>query len=340
MFSYVLPPHLIAQTPDPHRDQCRLMVINRQTESISHCRFDEIGDFCQNMHLVVNNTRVMKARFWGKKSSGARIEILLVNQTEKTTTTEDWEMVVRPRKRLAIGTIIEIIPHQFTVTIRDLLPAGTVIGTLSGDDIPKLRNQFGRIPFPPYIESSRQGADTEILGTHYQTVYATAEGAVAAPTAGLHFTPRLFQNLESRGITRSELTLHVGLGTFQPIKDIETHVMHTEPFMISKPVADYVTTQILSGRVLAVGTTVIRALESAWDGTRLIAGEQSTQLFIRPGYPFSTASALVTNFHLPGSTLLLLVEAFMGRKLLERAYATAIDRGYRFYSFGDAMLIL
>ncbi|MDR7522224.1 MAG: tRNA preQ1(34) S-adenosylmethionine ribosyltransferase-isomerase QueA [Armatimonadota bacterium] len=333
-FDYTLPPDLIAQEPASPRDASRLLVVDRATGRLTHRIFREIGDYLRPGDvLVLNDTRVMPARLRGRRTpSGGAVELLMVRPAAAGA----WEALVRPGRRLPPGSVVEVGPHAVRLEIGERLPDGRRLVRLQdGGEILDLLHRTGEVPLPPYIRAPI--GDRE----RYQTVYARHEGAVAAPTAGLHFTPELLERLRGQGVQIVTLTLHVGPGTFRPIvaDDIAGHRMDPEPYAISPEAAGTIARR--RGRLVAVGTTVVRALESAIgpDG-RVRSGQGWTDLFIAPGYAFRGTEILVTNFHLPKTTLLLLVCAFAGRELVLRAYHEAIRERYRFYSFGDAMLIL
>jgi S-adenosylmethionine:tRNA ribosyltransferase-isomerase len=338
-FDYALPVELIAQRPVSPRDASRLLVVDRGSGRLSHRTFREIGDYLRpGDALVVNDTRVLPARLRGRRAgTGGAVEVLVLRAAADGA----WEALVQPGQRLREGMIVEIQADQtggppIALRIGARLPDGRRLVSLpAGQDMVAVLHTAGEVPVPPYIK--RVPDDPE----DYQTVYARVEGAVAAPTAGLHFTPGLLDALRGRGVRVIALTLHVGLGTFQAVTadDITQHRMDREHYTISPEAAAAINGR--RGRLVAVGTTVVRALEGAAgpDG-RVAAGSRWTDLFICPGVAFRAIEALVTNFHLPRTTLLMLVCAFAGRELILRAYDEAIRARYRFYSFGDAMLIL
>jgi S-adenosylmethionine:tRNA ribosyltransferase-isomerase len=350
-FHYELPAELIAQTPAPQRDQSRLLVLQRDSDSITHRFFGDLttclraGDL-----LVLNDARVLRARLRGVKSpGGSQLEILLAHPVQ----TNDWWCLLRPGKRVRPGTRIEFHrspePEPVTATVLEKNPQGLYRLAFAGvDDLLRVLDLMGEVPLPPYITrvpGHTQSADSE----RYQTVYARTPGAVAAPTAGLHFTPRLLADLESVGVELCHVTLHVGLGTFAPIQSatVEGHVMHTERFELDARAADQLNAARADGRrIIAVGTTSMRVLEHAAAQSRFIPSTGETRLFIHPPYRFRAVNGLITNFHLPASTLLMLVSAFAdpgglsGRERILRAYNEAIQQRYRFFSYGDAMLIL
>ena len=334
-FDYTLPPEMIAQTPVEPRHAARLLVLERRTGKMEHTRFREIGSYLEPGDLlVVNQTRVIPARMYARKSSGGKIEVLLLNKKGETT----WEVLVGG-KRMDAGKSFSVIGG----------PQGTILEVLEGsrrmvqfdEQIEPFLNTAGHVPLPPYIHETLQDRE------RYQTVYAAMPGSAAAPTAGLHFTRELMDRLSSRGIGFASVDLQVGLDTFAPVteEDAEEHTIHCEWCSVPVDVVEEVRrTKAAGKRVVAVGTTSMRSLESAAIGAEpgeiLHPVEGQTGLFILPGYSFKVVDALITNFHLPRSTLLMLVSAFAGRECILKTYQAAIEDGYRFYSFGDAMLIL
>lgn len=344
-FDYDLPPELIAQTPVEPRDASRLLVVERATGRLYHRTFRDLGEFLRPGDLlVVNDTRVIRARLHGQREpSGGRVEVFLLRRLAGGTG-EAWECLVRPGRRLRTGATVSFGPRG---ELKGRILAETeggkreVVFTSPEGDAAGWLERLGEVPLPPYITTPLSD------GERYQTVYACHEGSVAAPTAGLHFTPELLARLETQGIRRTALTLHVGLGTFRPVQaeTVEEHVMHSEYWELPSVAADAVNTARRAGdRVVAVGTTACRTLESAAkdlpEGGELVAGHGWTDLFIYPGYRFRAVDALLTNFHLPRSTLLMLVSALAGPDLIRHAYEEAVRERYRFFSFGDAMLIL
>ena len=340
-FDYDLPAELIAQEPAKQRDQSRLLRVGRGEASLSHHRFsDLLGLLPKDCVLVCNNTRVIPARLRGKKTTGGKAELLLVRRTAAEG--EVWQVLCKGGQKQKIGGRINFADHFWGKWV-DVPRAGQgSMRFFPEKDFQRLVEQHGEVPLPPYIRRSpgRHAADQE----RYQTVYARQPGAVAAPTAGLHFTPALLDKLVRSGIQLCFVTLHVGLGTFQPIRveRVETHTMGTESYEIEAATAECINTAKASGRkIIAVGTTTTRALESSAQQTgQVLPGPNQSDLFIHPGYEFRVIDGLITNFHLPRSTLLLLVSAFAGRKRILHAYAEAVKRRYRFYSYGDAMLIV
>jgi S-adenosylmethionine:tRNA ribosyltransferase-isomerase len=337
-FDYELPDHLIAQYPAQRRDESRLMVLRRRTGSIEHHIFRELpqlldlGDL-----LVMNNTRVLPARLYGRRQrTGGRWEGLFLGESEGK-----WKLACQTRGTLQPDEIIDVEPPGLFLRLIKKTEEGHWLALPNcSEPAPVVLEQYGSTPLPPYIRRGRaEACDTE----RYQTVYASQPGAIAAPTAGLHFTSSVFEALETRGIERTFLTLHVGAGTFEPIRtaDFREHVMHAEYGELPVTAADAIQRcRQRNGRVVAVGTTSVRVLETvaATGGIRPWQGE--TRLYIYPPYEFRAIDALITNFHLPRSTLLLLVGAFAGPELLRTAYEAAIAEKYHFYSYGDAMLIL
>ena len=337
-YDYDLPDALIAQQPCSERDASRLMVVDRKRRKIHHTQFSQIGEFLPPRSLlVINNTKVIPARLLGKKlPTGAKIELLLTRQKRAHT----WEALVKPGRRVKSGTRLTFGDGALTgkILAKSSLGLYTVRFKYDGD-FDEVLAQLGSVPLPPYIKREANRADTE----EYQCVYAREAGAIAAPTAGLHFTLELMDKLRRGGIHHVPLTLHVGLGTFQPVKvaDIEMHKMHAEYFELSQTSANRINTAKREGRsIVAVGTTSVRALETVASAGNVEPYRGYTDIFIYPGYQFKAVDALVTNFHLPKSTLLMLVSAFAGHGLIFEAYQEAIKQKYRFYSYGDAMLIL
>ncbi|MBW8009723.1 MAG: tRNA preQ1(34) S-adenosylmethionine ribosyltransferase-isomerase QueA [Chloroflexi bacterium] len=335
-FDYELPSELIAQTPIEPRDASRLLVLDRQAGSIAHHKFHDIGDYLKSGDLlVVNQTRVLRARLYARKvPTGGRVEILLLNQKDDLT----WQVLVGG-KGVTSGKRLELENGLQMEVIAQL--AGSHRMVRFEQPIEGFLEQIGHVPLPPYINTPL--ADSE----RYQTVYARDSGSAAAPTAGLHFTAQLIEKLKDRGVGLSTVTLHVGLDTFAPVTeaDPQDHKIHTEWCRLSAETAQTINkTRKNGGRIVAVGTTSVRVLEtgaqSAASGNAVGAFENPSDLFILPGHTFRAVDTLITNFHLPRSSLLMLVSAFAGRERILDAYQTAIQEGYRFYSFGDAMLII
>lgn len=340
-FDYDLPSHLIAQFPLNKRDDCRLMFLDRKYGKTDHYRFSDILSLLKKGdRLVFNDTRVIPARIYGIKDNGLRIEFLFLEKIDRFT----WTALIGPARRLRIGSMVQVenCPGCFFKVIQ-VLPNGDRVVQLTGKDVFSIEHileKYGHLPLPHYIQRN----DTEFDRDSYQTVYARKNGAVAAPTAGLHFTDELLQKLSMQGIDVSFLTLHVGIGTFRPVKesDPRKHVMHEEWFELSEETVNQIQkTREKGGRIVAVGTTVVRVLEHcAKDSSLLQACCGKTKLLILPPYNFRIVDGLITNFHLPKSTLLMLVCAFGGQKETMDAYRAAVNNSYRFYSYGDAMLIL
>ncbi|WP_456455620.1 tRNA preQ1(34) S-adenosylmethionine ribosyltransferase-isomerase QueA [Thermovibrio sp.] len=338
LFDYNLPKELIAKYPKEPRDSSRLMVLNRKTGEVEHKIFRQIVDYLREGDLLVlNDTKVIPARLFGELPTGAKVEVLLLRQVEPLT----WEVMARPARKLKPGRKV-IFDRELSAEVVGYLGEGKRLlkFNVEGDKtFMEKVYQLGHVPLPPYLEREDTQEDRE----RYQTVFASKEGSVAAPTAGLHFTQSLLTELEKKGVIIKKLTLHVGPGTFKPVKveEVENHKMDYETYQIPQETASEVNRAKEEGRrVIAVGTTVVRTLESAADEEgKVRAGEGSTNLFIYPGYEFKVIDALITNFHLPRSTLLMLVSAFAGRERVLNAYKEAVRLGYRFYSFGDAMFI-
>ena len=339
-FDYDLPQELIAQDPLGERDQARVLVVRRDSGALDHHLFAELPELLEPKDLLVlNDTRVLPARLRGqRRRTGGKWEGLFLRRAADGS----WEMLSKTRGRLYKEEIIDLEGGLGLRPVRQLAPGHWLMAPESKEDFVELLNRFGEVPLPCYI---RRGHAREADRERYQTVFARRAGAVAAPTAGLHFTPRVFERLRQRGIAWAFVTLHVGAGTFQPIKvaDYRQHAMHAEWGSLPADTAAAIDAcKQRGGRVIAVGTTTVRVLETAAraGSQRLAAWSGESSLFIYPPFEFRVVDALVTNFHLPRSTLLLLVAAFSGSDLLRRAYTTAIEQRYRFYSYGDAMLVL
>lgn len=333
-FDYHLPAKLIAQHPNEPRDECRLMVVDRHSCNFQHSRFRNLPDFLSPRDLVVlNNTRVIPARLYAsRKGQQDRIEVLLLRCVAGNV----WEVLIRPGKKARPGMCLVFEPGRFEATVVD--DACTAIRKLEFEYSGKFQdwiNKLGEVPLPPYINRLPEQEDQH----YYQTVFAQEEGSIAAPTAGLHFSEELL-----RRVLTCEITLHVGYGTFKPIlKDaVEAHTMDVEHYKVGQDAAAQIKNQLAKNeRVVTVGTTTTRALEHVFANRGdMVPDQGATDLFIYPGFKFEVTGALITNFHLPRSTLLLLVSAFAGKDLIEECYREAIDQKYRFYSYGDAMLIL
>lgn len=335
-FYYDLPEELIAQTPIEPRDASRLFVLNKNTSERSHTVFSKLTDYLKAGDcLVLNNTRVLPARIYGKRiDTGSIVEFLLLKNIENTV----WECIAGPGKKARVGHSF-IFSERMTAQVIEVLENGNRIVKFNCDgNFYEVLDEIGQMPLPHYI--TKELEDKE----RYQTVYSENLGSAAAPTAGLHFTKEMLEKIENMGVKIAYVTLHVGLGTFRPVKadDIKDHVMHTEHFMISKETADIInSTKENGGRVICVGTTSCRTVESAASMYGEIKEcEGDTSIFIYPGYSFKCMDALITNFHLPESTLIMLVSAFAGYDFTMDSYKIAVEEKYRFFSFGDAMLIV
>ena len=335
-FDYYLPPELIAQDPIEPRDASRLLIVDRKSGSIRHSIFRELGKELQpGDMLVLNDTKVLPARVYAYKESGARIELLLLKQTGLDV----WQCLVRPGNKARVGVKLLFASDAMRAEIIDVAEEGSRLVRFEHDgDFFQLLEQLGTMPLPPYIKKPLKDQN------RYQPVYARERGSAAAPTAGLHFTNALLDSLREQDVLIEKVLLHVGLGTFRPVKadKVEDHVMHSEFFRITEETASRINdARSKGGRIIAVGTTSVRTLETAADedGT-LHKAEGWTQKFIYPGYKFKIVDGMITNFHLPKSTLLMLVSAFTGRDLVMKAYQTAIEQHYRFFSFGDACFFI
>ena len=340
-FYYDLPEELIAQFPSEKRDGCRLMTLDRNTGKIEHKIFSDIIDYLRPEDmLVVNSSKVIPARLLGKtKKTGSDIELLLLRMLDSG----EWETLVRPGKRAKEGASFDFGDGELYAEVTEVLPDGNRIvkfdyDRTKHDSIYSVLDAVGNMPLPPYITKKLENKDD------YQTVYAKTEGSAAAPTAGLHFTEELLGKIKEKGVGYGEVTLHVGLGTFRPVKvdSIEDHLMHSEYFVMTEAVAEEINRRrAAGGRIIAVGTTSCRVLESVSDESgKVHAMSGETAIFIYPGYKYKALDALITNFHLPESTLIMLVSALAGKENVMNAYAEAVKERYRFFSFGDAMLIV
>ena len=335
-FDYELPEELIAQTPIEKRDESRLMVLDREKQTIEHRKFKNIIEYLKPGDVLVrNNTKVIPARIYGKKETGANVEFLLLHNIEG----DIWECIVRPGNKLHIGTKVIFGDGLLKAEILDIMEGGTrKVKFYYNGIFNEILDKIGLMPLPPYIHEELKEKD------RYQTVYAKYEGSAAAPTAGLHFTEELFEDLRKKGVEIANVTLHVGIGTFRPVKEenVEEHKMHTEHFYIKKEDVEKINNAKKEGRrVIAVGTTSCRVLESIADENGFVKEtEEDTGIFIYPGYKFKCIDGLITNFHLPQSTLLMLVSALAGKDYIMKAYKEAVKEKYRFFSFGDAMLII
>lgn len=334
-FNYELPEELIAQTPIEKRDESKLMVLNKKQQTIEHKTFKNIIDYLKPGDVLVrNNTKVIPARLYGKKETGANVEFLLLNNIEN----DIWECIVRPGNKLHVGTKVIFGEGLLKADILEIMPGGTRKVEFHYQGIfNEILDQIGLMPLPPYIHEELKQKE------RYQTVYAKYNGSAAAPTAGLHFTEELLQKLQEKGVEIANVTLHVGIGTFRPVKEetVEAHEMHSEHYYIKQEDADKINQAKKHGkRVIAVGTTSCRVLETVADENGNIQeAEGDTQIFIYPGYQFKILDGLITNFHLPQSTLLMLVSALAGKDYIMKAYEQAVKEQYRFFSFGDAMFI-
>jgi len=340
-FDYDLPTHLIAQRPVPRRDDSRLLVLDRGAGTLENRRFPDFLDYpSPGDVLVLNDTRVFPARLLGRKPTGAAAEVLLLNPLPGDATGRKWEALVRPGGKLKPGRLV-VVSNEFQVRIEDSTPDGGRVVHLEGEGDPfELIERHGQVPLPPYVERPADQQDRE----RYQTVYAAAVGSVAAPTAGLHFTTGLLQAAARKSVYVARVTLHVGPGTFRPVgvEDPREHVLHSERWEMTPDTAQLLNDARGSGgRIWAVGTTSARVLETTVQSDRRFApGSGWTDLYILPPHEFRGVDGLVTNFHLPRSSLLMLVSAFAGTELVLQAYRHAVREQYRFYSYGDAMLIL
>lgn len=336
-FDYHLPEDLIAQTPLKNRDQSRLLVLGKNNGDIEHHHFKNIIDYLNpGDTLVLNDTRVMPARLFGiKEETGAKVEMLMLTQIEGN----DWEVLLKPAKRIKVGDKLNFGEGKIIAECIETLNQGGRIMRLHFDGILQERlDELGEMPLPPYIKERLDDPD------RYQTVYAKEAGSAAAPTAGLHFTDTLLADIKAKGINIAFITLHVGLGTFRPVsvEDINDHEMHSEYYQMTQDTADLLNaTQSQGGRIISVGTTSTRTLETIRQtNDQFLAASGWTDIFIYPGFEFKGVDGLITNFHLPKSTLVMLVSAFSTRENILNAYRTAVDERYRFFSFGDAMLII
>lgn len=335
-FYFDLPQELIAQDPLEDRSSSRLLVLDKETGEMEHRVFHDIVEYLHEGDcLVLNNTKVIPARLMGtKKDTGATIEVLLLKRREN----DIWETLVKPGKKAKPGTVITFGEGLLTGTVVDIVDEGNRLIQFSYEGIfEEVLDKLGEMPLPPYITHKLQDKN------RYQTVYAKYEGSAAAPTAGLHFTKELLAQVEEKGVKIAYVTLHVGLGTFRPVKEenVLEHHMHSEFYQVTPEAAKLINdTKAAGGRVICVGTTSCRTIESAADQNGVVqAGCGDTEIFIYPGYQFKVLDNLITNFHLPESTLIMLVSALAGRKHVLRAYETAVEMKYRFFSFGDAMFI-
>jgi len=338
-YNYNLPPGLIAQFPAEPRDSSRLLVLNKQTGLVEDRIFHQVIDYLEaGDTLVVNHTKVIPARLYAYKETGARVELLLLSKKE-----DNWEALVKPARRMKVGSRVKFIgqANVEAEVIAELdIDGGRLIKFHYCPDVEQFINQVGQMPLPPYINRAAAVEDQN----RYQTVYAQEAGSAAAPTAGLHFTDRLLQDIKAKGINIARITLHVGLGTFRPVssQDIREHHMHYEHYQVDAKTAALLNETRNRGRnIVAVGTTVVRTLETVYNDKRGFACQSGeTNKFIYPGYPIKAIDKMITNFHLPGSSLIMLVSALAGLDHTRAAYQHAVDKQYRFFSYGDAMLII
>jgi len=344
-FDYILPEELIAQTPASKRTHSKMMVLDKLAKTIEHKHFFDIVDYLgENDVLVLNNTKVIPARLFGQKTTGANVEAFLLKDVSTTSEEKNWEALLKPSKRINEGNEIKI-SDELTVIAKTRLEGGKwLVKLIYNGDIYEILDRVGNVPLPPYIERKMTTEKQQKLDhSRYQTVFAKCAGSVAAPTAGLHFSKEILKKLKDKGVQICYVTLNVGLGTFRPVKcdDILEHKMDSETFEISKQTAKIINEAKKAGKkIVAVGTTSVRTLETA----HKIYGEikeckNSSELFIYPPYKFKVVDKLLTNFHLPKSTLLMLISALAGRDFIFEAYDKAIENKYRFYSYGDCMFI-
>ena len=335
-FDYELPKELIAQTPLKNRSESKLLVMDRVTGTLEHKHFYDIIDYLNKGDaLVINDTKVIPARIIGvKEETGAVIELLLL----KDEVGDTWECLAKPQKRLKVGTIITFGNGELKAKVRETREEGiTIVDLIYDGIIMEILEHLGTMPLPPYIHEKLKDQD------RYQTVYAKNYGSAAAPTAGLHFTTELLDKIKAKGIEIVHVTLHVGLGTFRPVnvEDVTKHVMHTEHYIVTKEAADKLNEiKANGGKIIAVGTTSVRTLETVISkNDKFVPSNDDTNIFIYPGFTFKAIDGLITNFHLPKSTLVMLVSAFSSKTNIMNAYQEAINHNYRFFSFGDAMFI-
>lgn len=341
-FDYELPEELIAQMPADKRENSRMMVLNRENHTIEHKHFYDIVDLLdENTLLVLNNTKVLPARLYGTKETGAKIEVFLL----ESKSGKEWSCLIKPSKRVKPDTIIKISDELQVRAIKRLEEDGEwLVEMIYDGDLFEILHKVGNIPLPPYIERKIQNEELKNFDMErYQTVYAKDEGSVAAPTAGLHFTKEILEKLKAKGVEIAYVTLNVGLGTFRPVKceNITDHKMHSETFEITQETADIINRAKASGKkITAVGTTTVRTLETAFQKYgKIQACHDHSELFIYPPYEFKVIDRLLTNFHLPKSTLLMLVSALAGKDFIFKAYKEAVQNRYRFFSYGDCMFI-
>ncbi len=334
-FYYDLPEELIAQTPATPRDSSRLLVYDRAKRNIEHRIFRDVTEYLKSGDvLVINNTKVLPARLYAHTQNGGAVEVLLLKRLDIDT----WEVLVKPGKKCTVGKKL-VVSDELSLTVQSVTDSGERIVKFEFDGVfEEILDRVGNMPLPPYIKQKLKDKN------RYQTVYAKYDGSAAAPTAGLHFTPELLKKIKDMGVEIVEVLLHVGLGTFRPVKEkiITDHKMHSEYYEVSETAAAKINSAKREGRrIIAVGTTSVRTLESATDENGVVIPQKgSTQIFIYPPYKFKCVDALITNFHLPESTLIMLVAAMCGREEILSVYETAVREKYRFFSFGDAMLVL
>lgn len=344
-FDYILPEELIAQTPASNRTQSKMMVLDKKTKSLEHKHFFDIVDLLdENDVLVLNNTKVIPARLLGQKLTGANVEVFLLKEVAPESGNKQWEALIKPSKRVNAENIIKISDELSVKTLVRLDGGKWLVELMYEGEIYEILERVGKIPLPPYIERKLSDEKLQKLDyKRYQTVFAKQAGSVAAPTAGLHFTKAILKKLKDKGVKVCYVTLNVGLGTFKPVKceNILEHQMDKESFEISAKTAKIINEAKASGnKIVAVGTTSVRTLETAFKKYgKIKACKDSSQLFIYPSYEFKVIDELITNFHLPKSTLLMLVSALAGTDFIFEAYKQAIEKKYRFYSYGDCMLI-
>ena len=340
-YDYELPKELIAQTPSEKRENCRMMVLDRNNQTIEHKHFYDITDyFDKDDVLVLNNTKVIPARLFGRKNTGAHIEVFLLKQIGDKT----WEVLINPSKRVREESIIEISPDLYVKVLTRQNEGKWLVELHYDGNFYEILDKVGNIPLPPYIERTMTDEQLKSLDyDRYQTVYAQREGSVAAPTAGLHFTKEILEKLKTKGVQICYVTLNVGLGTFRPVKvdNILEHKMDSEEFEISAQTAKIINEAKKSGKkITAVGTTTVRTLETCMQKyDEILEVIDDSTLFIYPGFKYRVVDRLLTNFHLPKSTLIMLTSAFAGKDFVFRAYEEAIKESYKFYSYGDCMLI-
>ena len=341
-FDYTLPEELIAQRPTDKRENSRMMVLGVEDKTISHKHFFDIVDLLDENHiLILNNTKVIPARLYGYKDTGAKIEVFLLKEKPN----QEWEVLIKPSKRVKEGTLIKVADELSVEVLKPLPDDGKwLVKMIYEGDILEILHKVGNIPLPPYIERKMTNEELKKLDfERYQTVYAKDEGSVAAPTAGLHFTQDILKKLAGKGVEIGYVTLNVGIGTFRPVKceNVLDHKMDSEAFEISEDTANLINRAKAEGKKLvAVGTTTVRTLETAYKQFgKIKACKSASELFIYPPYEFKVVDKLITNFHLPKSTLLMLVSALAGKDFIFKAYREAIENKYRFYSYGDCMFI-